>query len=131
MILVLCFIQVGLEFASMVHFFVALTYLEAIHIYQVLTYKFSSRLYNQAFVGLNQLPLLSLTLYACMLEAPPPPPPRDPKVPLTFDEMWFNADDEIQVRTYYGVSAKEFVQLVFFLLLLPPRCLKLSTLTLQ
>ncbi|KAG0565419.1 hypothetical protein KC19_8G189000 [Ceratodon purpureus] len=29
-------------------------------------------------------------------EAPPPPPPRDPKVPLTFDEMWFNADDEIQ-----------------------------------
>jgi hypothetical protein len=35
------------------------------------------------------------------------PPPRDPKVPLTFDEMWFNADDEIEVRVLYSVESEQ------------------------
>jgi hypothetical protein len=36
---------------------------------------------------------------------PPPPPPRDPSLPLTFEELWYDADNEIEVTASSRASA--------------------------
>lgn len=69
----------------------------------VFNYSWFLRFYILASrIACSSITILKISvIFSCVLkaeEAPPPPPPRDPKVPLTFDEMWFNADDEIEVR---------------------------------